>query len=116
MDRRQEIETEARPPRWDTSYERSSVVVAWRDHRGDHRVAVDGQALVGSSTTAHVQLADRAVSKLHAELTLRDDGVWIRDLQSRNGTFIHDCLVREARVPANAAITVGDTQDRKSVV
>lgn len=53
---------------------------------------------------------DRAVSRLHAEISPRDDGLWVRDLGSRNGTFVAGVKVVDARVPAGATIRFGTTE------
>ena len=39
---------------------------------------------------ANVALSDDEVSRLHAELDPRPEGVWIRDLGSTNGTFVNE--------------------------
>ncbi len=83
--------------------------IAWRDAAGDHAVTLGKLALVGSTSGADVVVEDKAVSRLHAELEPRADGLWVRDLGSRNGTWIEGVLVREARVPDGARIRVGST-------
>ena len=55
-------------------------------------------------------LTDRAVSRLHAELTPRDDGLWVCDLGSRNGSFIAGVKVHDARVPPGAILRFGTTE------
>jgi len=55
-------------------------------------------------------LADRAVSRVHAELAPRDDGLWVKDLGSRNGTFVGGVKVHDARVPPGASIRLGTTE------
>jgi transcriptional regulator of acetoin/glycerol metabolism len=48
---------------------------------------------VGARTTlgreGDIALDDLGVSRVHAELCRRGDGVWVRDLGSRNGTFLN---------------------------
>jgi len=63
---------------------------------------------VGSAEACDIHLKERSVSRLHAELELRDDGVWVRDLGSRNGTFIHDVRVEVARLPSVATMRFGN--------
>ncbi len=53
---------------------------------------------------------DRAVSRLHAEIAPRDDGLWVKDLGSRNGTFVAGVKVHDARVPAGATMRFGTTE------
>ena len=40
-----------------------------------------------------VMVSDPAVSRLHAEIEPREDGLWVRDLRSRNGTFVEGVFV-----------------------
>jgi DNA-binding NtrC family response regulator len=55
-------------------------------------------------------LLDRAVSRLHAEIAPREDGLWVRDLGSRNGTFVAGVKIVDARVPAGANVRFGTTE------
>jgi len=55
-------------------------------------------------------LTDRAVSRLHAELDPRDDGLWVRDLGSRNGTFLEGIRVVAACIPNGAKLQLGRTE------
>ncbi|MFA6931146.1 MAG: FHA domain-containing protein [Lentisphaeria bacterium] len=46
--------------------------------------------LIGSDPEAQIPLLDLLVSKKHADLLLKVDGsCWIKDLESRNGTFVN---------------------------
>jgi DNA-binding NtrC family response regulator len=64
---------------------------------------------VGSAPGCEIVLGDRAVSRLHAALVPREDGLWVKDLGSRNGTYVSGVKITEARVPATASIRVGTT-------
>jgi transcriptional regulator with GAF, ATPase, and Fis domain len=57
-----------------------------------------------------VRIADREVSRLHAELEPDDHGTWVRDLGSRNGTFVENLLVTAALAPDGARIRLGGTE------
>lgn len=61
----------------------------------------------GSAARCDLVLADDSVSRLHFELAARSDGVWVRDLGSRNRTYVNGIEVSEARVPAGGAIRIG---------
>lgn len=88
---------------------RSRPRLAWTDAAGAHTVDLDGTAVIGSAPKAELVVADRSVSRLHAELAPREDGLWVRDLGSRNGTFVAGVKVDRARVPAGAVVRVGTT-------
>ncbi|WP_460593462.1 FHA domain-containing protein, partial [Escherichia coli] len=46
------------------------------------------EIMLGRSRQATVRLNDDLVSKLHARVTVKPDGVWLEDLAATNGTFI----------------------------
>jgi len=88
---------------------RRKLELRWTDARGAHTASVDGRAVIGSAPDAGIGVADPAVSRLHAELEVREDGVWLRDLGSKNGTFIEGVQVVVARIPERAQLRVGST-------
>jgi transcriptional regulator with GAF, ATPase, and Fis domain len=81
--------------------------IAWRDAAGDHEAVVDRPLVVGSASQADVVVQEATVSRLHAELDPRPDGLWVRDLGSRNGTYVAEVQVTAARVPDLACIRLG---------
>src|SRR5262245_10656687 len=88
---------------------RSIPSVTWTDARGSHTEPVAGRKVLGSAAEVDLVVADPSVSRLHAELELQDDGLWVHDLSSRNGTFVEGVQVRSARVPAAGKVRVGST-------
>ncbi|GAC1595856.1 MAG: hypothetical protein NVS3B28_27200 [Candidatus Velthaea sp.] len=44
--------------------------------------------LVGRAPSADLRIDDPRVSRLHARIEMRDDGVYVEDLGSRNGTAV----------------------------
>jgi DNA-binding NtrC family response regulator len=85
-----------------------SAAVVHVDGGGETRL--ETTCVVGSGEGTTLRLEDRLVSRLHAQLELRDDGVWVRDLGSRNGTFIENVRVGHARVPSGGTVVVGNTR------
>jgi pSer/pThr/pTyr-binding forkhead associated (FHA) protein len=49
-----------------------------------------GEVTVGREATNQLPISDPALSRRHCLLTLEDGRYKIRDLQSRNGTLIHE--------------------------
>src|SRR4029078_11121821 len=84
--------------------------LAWTDEAGAHRCAITGRTTLGSAPGAQVRIADREVSRLHAELEPTDRGTWVRDLGSRNGTLVQNLMVGAALVPGGPRIRVGGTE------
>ena len=70
---------------------------------------VDHRCVLGSAPHCDVIIADQAVSRVHAEIEPRDEGIWIRDLNSRNGTFVEGVRVESACVLHGFTIRVGAT-------
>jgi len=97
-----------RPP-IDPGQARIRPRISWTDANGSHTVEIRDARTAGSAPGCDFVIADRAVSRLHLALTPREDGLWIKDLASRNGTYVGGMKVTEARVPSNAGIRIGTT-------
>ena len=90
---------------------RRAPIITWSDPAGQTREKeLLERVVVGTAPSADVVLSDRAVSRLHAELEPRDDGLWVRDLGSRNGTFVEGIRVIAANVPNGAKLQLGRTE------
>src|SRR5262249_4887908 len=63
---------------------------------------------VGTSPANELTLADPTVSHYHLELRC-EDGILVKDLGSRNGTFVGDVRINEALVPIGTRIRIGRT-------
>jgi transcriptional regulator with GAF, ATPase, and Fis domain len=103
--------THAQPPpaQYPTSALRPGVQARWSDGRGLHEVEIERRTVIGSASDSGIVVSDPAVSRIHAELDCRDDGLWLRDLGSRNGTFIDGVQVLVGRVPDGGSVRVGST-------
>jgi pSer/pThr/pTyr-binding forkhead associated (FHA) protein len=64
--------------------------------------------LVGRAPSADVRVDDPRVSRLHARIEMRDDGVYVEDLGSRNGTLVDgEPVVGSRQLAHGAEITIG---------
>ena len=63
--------------------------------------------VLGSSPECDIVLDDARVSRRHAELSLTDAGVVIKDLESKTGTFIMAVRVFAAALPIGAEARLG---------
>ncbi len=68
-----------------------------------------GSGGIGRAASNEVSIEDPTISRLHAMLDLEDDGYRLRDLGSRNGTFLDGVPVDRAgrAVPSTCRIRVG---------
>jgi len=76
---------------------------------GDARriLLADGEVVVGAAPPADVRLRDATVSARHCVLEPRDAGVAVRDLGSRNGTYVGPARIDHASAGPGTMITVG---------
>ena len=65
---------------------------------------------IGSFADNDIVIDDGFVSSYHAQLVLRGERLFVRDLDSTNGTFIGDVRVVEAEVPLKSTLRFGKAQ------
>ncbi len=70
---------------------------------------------VGTHASSTLVLTDRAVSRVHLELTASGGRVTLRDAGSRNGTFVDGVSVAEAHLADGAIIRIGRSEIRYSI-
>ncbi|HSU82186.1 MAG TPA: FHA domain-containing protein, partial [Thermoanaerobaculia bacterium] len=70
-----------------------------------------GEHLVGSAPEAAVRIEEAGISRRHAQIQVfADGGAMVRDLGSKNGTFLGGRRVREAAVCGFTMLAFGSTQ------
>ena len=66
--------------------------------------------VIGRLPECDVVLADSNVSRRHAELRRKGDGVFVTDLGSTNGTRVNGTPVREQLLNSGDEVSVGSTR------
>jgi len=89
----------------------SLEVIAGPD-AGRRFVSEDARFTIGSDERADLKLGDRSVSHFHAEVAIDDGRVTVRDLGSRNGTFVDGVSVLHAHLAAGSTLRLGTTELR----
>jgi hypothetical protein len=70
---------------------------------------LEGEATIGRAEDNEIRVNDASVSRYHAVIERRADGVWVADLDSKNGTTVNDEVVEgERRLEDGDLVTVGD--------
>lgn len=82
----------------------------WSDDEGPHSVVIDRQVVLGSSPNADIVLSLPTVSRLHAEIELASDGLRIRDLQSKNGTFVQGVRIESSHLAHMARLRLASCE------
>jgi hypothetical protein len=65
---------------------------------------------VGRDPDCEICIDHPTISSLHCELALTDDGVYLRDCDSTNGTFVNDEPVGEAWLDPGQKLRLGDVE------
>jgi two-component system response regulator GlrR len=73
------------------------------------------RVVVGADAQSDVVVADPTMSKFHCEIQITDGASVVRDLGSRNGTFVDHVPVFEAPLRDGAVLTLGRTRLRFDV-
>ncbi|MCG6157061.1 FHA domain-containing protein [Rubinisphaera margarita] len=64
---------------------------------------------IGRDPTAQIRVNSTEVSRIHCEITLRDGNVYVKDLGSRNGTFVNgEVIFGEAQIRPGDTLHVGN--------
>ena len=74
-----------------------------------HVVQVEQTLAVGSADGSGLQLTDATVSRRHASLERTAQGVWVKDLGSKNGLFLSGSKVDGFLVRREATFAIGST-------
>ncbi|MEO8877843.1 MAG: GGDEF domain-containing protein [Polyangiaceae bacterium] len=71
---------------------------------------IEGEAVIGRSTSTTIRLNDDGISRRHARLVQKGTDVVLEDLQSANGTFVNDIQVAaEQTLKDGDKIRIGST-------
>jgi transcriptional regulator with GAF, ATPase, and Fis domain len=70
---------------------------------------IEGTVTIGADEGCQLVLTDRAVSRKHLTLGVDGSTVIVRDLGSRNGTFLGGARIKEAEISVGAVLTVGQS-------
>ncbi len=72
-------------------------------------ISTKGMALFGRDSSAALQLHDTMSSRLHFRIEHKDDGYWLLDLDSMNGTLVNGQPANEIKLNFGDLIKVGET-------
>ena len=109
MSRFHETAAHGAPPGYEGARVQRTPSLHWTDARGRHTREITEPLVLGGAEGVEVVIADPAISRLHAELEPLPSGLWVRDLESRNGTFVQGVRVTRACVPDGGVLRLGAT-------
>jgi predicted component of type VI protein secretion system len=83
-------------------------LVAVRPRSAKRTIVLDElPVVVGRDPDAHISLDDSWVSRQHCEIDENEGALVIRDLRSRNGTFVNGRRVQEEELAPGDRLTIG---------
>ncbi|MCB9621259.1 MAG: sigma 54-interacting transcriptional regulator [Sandaracinus sp.] len=82
----------------------------WALRVGDRAIVVDQVVFVGRDPECHVRLEGVRASRRHCAIRVEADRLFVRDLGSRNGTFVNGERIHEAELSIGDRIEVGDAE------
>lgn len=85
----------------------SCLVTIYGPDLGKQYSLEQDETTIGRGTEAHVVLEMDNVSRRHARVLRRDDGFFIEDLNSTNGTYVNDLEVRRDRLRNGDLVKIG---------
>ncbi len=65
------------------------LIIQFGKHKGQKLVFPDSRFVIGRDESAHIRLASTDVSRKHCEIHVTNSSIRVRDLKSRNGTFVN---------------------------
>ncbi|MFO0552587.1 MAG: sigma 54-interacting transcriptional regulator [Polyangiaceae bacterium] len=86
-----------------------SLVVKAGPDAGKHHVAAETEVSIGTDPSSDLTLGDSRVSRHHATVTATKRGFLLRDLGSRNGTWVAGTRIESAYIFDGATFEVGHT-------
>jgi DNA-binding NtrC family response regulator len=94
-----------------SSAERAGIELAFHEGGRPRSADVpDAPLTIGSAEGVGLRLDDPSVSRLHAETFFREGALWVRDLGSRNGTYVDGVLVETARLRDGTRLYLSNTE------
>src|SRR6267154_2334369 len=67
-------------------------------------------SVVGSDAECALVIQHDTVSRRHVEVTRRGGGVYVKDLGSKNGTKYNGSRIKEALVPVDGVLVLGEVE------
>lgn len=87
----------------------ASGFLTWRDSTRAQEMEVGEFLTIGRDLANHIVLEDEFTSTRHARLERKATGFLLRDLRSRNGTFVNGARVVEAMLNDGDRLRIGQT-------
>lgn len=73
----------------------AELIIHSGKYQGRKLIINEGDVVVGRDAECQIRLASSDVSRKHCIIRLEGDAITVEDLDSRNGTYVNDLLIKE---------------------
>lgn len=73
----------------------AELIIASGTMKGQRLVLPDREVIVGRDEECHMRIASSLISRKHCALKGAPHGIWVRDLESQNGTYVNDVAITD---------------------
>jgi serine/threonine protein kinase len=87
-------------------------VIAGPDKGKRYQISDAFTTMLGRSKHANTQVSDLSVSRVHCEVEIRNQKIFLTDLESGSGTFVNNQRVADCELRIGDVLRIGDTQMR----
>lgn len=86
---------------------RAALILFKADGRRKDLALRMGGNTIGRGAEADLRMPVESVSRIHATLTLEAGGLFVKDMNSANGTFVNGHRISEVELSPNDELTIG---------
>ena len=73
---------------------------------GQEMYLQEGEYILGRAEECQITIPDQGISKKHLQIDVSEDGIFIEDLGSSNGTFVNGVQIKESEIKAQDKISL----------
>lgn len=83
------------------------VLVKFRDKVRRDFPLTEAATVLGRHSECNLRVPTKDISRKHCEIRIDDDGVFVKDLDSTNGTYVNGDRVAESKLNAGDQLSIG---------
>jgi tetratricopeptide (TPR) repeat protein len=83
------------------------LIAEFMGERREHRLR-EGTTVIGRDPSCNIVFSDPSLSRRHLECTFESGRILVRDLNTKNGTFLGSQRIEEARLPPGVPLRAGN--------
>jgi pSer/pThr/pTyr-binding forkhead associated (FHA) protein len=73
----------------------SELIIYSGKLKGKRLILPNREVVIGRDEDCHMRIASSLISRKHCTLKAAPNGIWVRDLESQNGTYVNDVAITD---------------------